>query len=90
MVAQVAPQDRLEEVGGGVVGHDAPAARGVHGQMRRVVDADDAGLHLPLVDDEVVGELLGGGHPDAPAVAVDDRPCPPPGRRTRRRRGWLW
>ena len=45
-------------------------------QMRRVVDVDDAGLHLPLVDDEVVGELLGGGHPDAPAVAVDDPGVP--------------
>ena len=76
VVAQVAPQHRLEEVGGGVMAHDAPAARGVHGQMRRVVDADDAGLHLPLVDDEVVGQLLGGGHPDAPAVAGDDAGVP--------------
>ena len=69
VVAQVTPQHRLEEVGGGVVAHDAAAARGVHGKMRRVVDVDDAFLHLTLVDDEVVGQLLGVGHPDAPAVA---------------------
>jgi hypothetical protein len=71
VVAQVPPQHRLEQVGGGVMAHDAPAARGVHGQMRRVVDVDDALLHLALVDDEVVGQLLGIGNPDAPAVAGD-------------------
>ena len=30
VVAQMAPQDRLEEMGGGVVGHDAAAPRRVH------------------------------------------------------------
>ena len=49
---------------------------GVHGKMRRVVDLDHAFLHLPLVDDEVVGQLLGVGHPDAPAVAGDDARVP--------------
>ena len=37
---------------------------------------DHACLHLPLVDDEVVGQLLGIGHPDAPAVAGDDARVP--------------
>ena len=41
MIAQMAAQGRLEEMGGGVVGHDPAAPLGVHFQVRRVVDVDD-------------------------------------------------
>jgi len=42
----------------------------------RCVDPDDADLYLALVDHEVVGQLLGIGNPDAPALANDNARVP--------------
>ena len=44
---------------------------GVHRQVGLVVDLDRPCLHHPLVDKEIIGQPLGVGHPDAPAVAAD-------------------
>ncbi len=77
VVAQVPPQHRLEEMGGGVV----PAMM----RRRRAASTSRCAGSLtwttpasttPLVDDEVVGEPLGVGHPDAPAVAADNARVP--------------
>ena len=76
VLAQMPPQHRLEDMGGGVVPGDAAAPGRVHCQVGLVVDLDRPFLHHPLVDEEIIGQPLGVGHPDAPAVAADDAGVP--------------
>ncbi len=73
VLAQMPPQHRLEDMGGGVVPGDG-AAPGSASTSRWAASLTLTVpfLHLALVDEKVIGQPLGVGHPDAPAVAADD------------------
>ena len=73
-----------------VVAGNGPATVSVHFQVDRGAHGHFPGFHRALVDKQVIGQAQGVGHLDGKALAGDGSPCPPPGRRTRRKKAWPW
>ena len=80
-------QDRVQDMRGGVVDFGVLAQLGVNGQMNGIADVERSGFDLADMNDQVSGELQGIGDGDFSGGPALSRPCRPPARLLRRKRG---
>ena len=90
VLAEMAAQGGVQQVGGGVRAADAVAAGGVGLQLDRVADRERAALQRADMDPEVAQALLRVGDPDHGVAGADRCRCRRSGRPIRRRTGSGW
>ena len=90
VLAEMAAQRGVQQVGGGVGAADAVAARGVDLQLDGVADRERAALERADMDEQVAQPLLRVGDPDDGVAGADGAGVADLAARIRRRTGSGW